>query len=487
MRALGQKLREHQRRAKPACCGVSDSSSSRSPSPSARGKALGAADACQERGAAAPVLAPARVHDVPVVGWFTSAAADSFAGLVQAAVQPEDVRNAFHAVDASGRGKLDRTGVADALRCLGKAERQVQKLVDATATDELDLPAFQELVLPGPKPWLASWGSIPVPNVGKIIDVPVLGNSLCMIGDLVAQPVDSLHRSAWRAFHPSANATEAILREQFQRVDKEGSGTMNRCELAVALRQWGQTEIEIKEKLDASVGEELSFYEFKKLVRGPKYEHSVVSYVPFAGPALAAHVVGHHVEEIPDRDLRDAFDHIDRKSDRSGKLDRTDICDVLRELAIPEPTIQNLVQGMEEEEVDFQGFAALLRPTSEPFFTDLGGVPLPNPAKIHDVPGLGSAASVVRDATKDTYRWTVGAGYKAWTMHSCSDEELKAKFDELDAEGQGLLTKRQLAVGLRSLGLSERQIQEMRDSVGDSVINWSTFRIIFHERRRWSA
>merc|ERR1712066_98341 len=151
-------------------------------------------------------------------------------------------------------------------------------------------------------------------------------------------------------------------------------------------------------------------------------------------------------------------DHIYNKSNGAlGKLDKSEIAEVMRELAVPEHSIENVLQRMEVDELDWKGFRALLEPPTQPWVTSLGPVPVPNLGVVKDVPGVGSVACVVEDSAKVTYRRTVRAASSHLANHS--EEELKATFQELDADGDGKLSRKELTMGLRKLGMSERQIK----------------------------
>jgi len=62
-------------------------------------------------------------------------------------------------------------------------------------------------------------------------------------------------------------------------------------------------------------------YEFKKIVRGPKYSPSVVNYVPMVGPALATNLLSAFDDDLPEEDQKEAFEYIDKK--KTGTLDKT--------------------------------------------------------------------------------------------------------------------------------------------------------------------
>merc|ERR1712039_156750 len=83
-------------------------------------------------------------------------------------------------------------------------------------------------------------------------------------------------------------------------------------------------------------------------------------------------------------------------------------------------------------------------------------VPIPNPAKVHDIPVVGNATLLVQDMLVDSYSWTAGAAYKYYRGRD--DEVLKAKFDEMDMSKNGRLSKKEVANALRELDMTEWQI-----------------------------
>jgi len=410
------------------------------------------------------------LHDVPILGIMTSAFSDTFNGMLCCNPSQEEMRDAFGVIDTNKDGKLDKTEIAAALRHLGYSERQIQKFVDSIPPAELDYDGFVELVHKDWRPWTYSLGPVPVPNHEKVLDVPVLGHTLGFVGDLVAQPTDNTLRSSWRYFHPK---TEATLESAFKRTDTRGSGRISKGEVAAALRRWGHREAEIAGTLDSMKEEDISFYDFKLLVRGPRFSPSSLNYVPVLGPALVHNVTSTFEEDIPaTEEMREAFEYIDKR--RSGKLGKTGIAETLRELGTSEVMVQRYIDSMEEEELDFDGFLQLLEPKSRPVLTELKGVPLPNPAKIHDVPLVGTVTELVQDVGLETYDWTIGAGFRAFASYT--DNELQEKFDEIDTSHSGRLDRTEISNVLRKLGKTERQIKRAYDEMGEHKMSFDEFK-----------
>mmetsp|Transcript_72044 Transcript_72044/g.166893 ORF Transcript_72044/g.166893 Transcript_72044/m.166893 type:complete len:453 (+) Transcript_72044:50-1408(+) len=399
------------------------------------------------------------IHDVPIIGVFTTSFRDGFDGLIWSHPTSQEIEEAFNAAKGLD-GKLNRTGVAQALRLLGKAERQLQNLVDYMPEDELDLAGFTELVVPAPQPWTYEVGPVPVPNLGKVLEVPVLGHTLNMTNYLLAMPTDGFLRSFRRTTYP---ANDHIMKQVFLSADSEHSSKLDKGELASALRKFYKTESEVKTVLDA-LKDEVSLYEFKKLVRGPKYSPSVVNYVPMVGPALATNLLSVFDSDLPEEDQMEAFEYIDRS--KNGKLDKTEVADLLRELGKSETEVQKLVDAMPSEELDLEGFKEFLQTAgTRHWLTSVYGVPVPNPAKVHDTPLVGSFTSFAQDVVVDTYDWTAGSAVKYFK--SVSDDSLKATFDQFDEHRTGMVSKKEVSKGLRSLGMTEREISRLRDGMGD--------------------
>ncbi|CAK0884307.1 unnamed protein product [Prorocentrum cordatum] len=162
---------------------------------------------------------------------------------------------------------------------------------------------------------------------------------------------------------------------------------------------------------------------------------------------------------IREHEVREAFEYVD--SEKAGKLDKTGIAEVLRELGRPESLIQKAIDQMEEEELDYAGFKLLMEAEKpRPWLTsiDLGyEIPLPNPAKIHDVPVVGAVTKTTQDLLYNSYDWTLGAACR--TVLTAGEEELREKFKEADADADGKLSRKEAAKLLRSMGKKEWEIR----------------------------
>jgi len=416
-------------------------------------------------GAMAPL-----VHDVPIVGIFTTAFVDGFTGLIFQPPTEEEIKEAFGKADARRAGKLDKTGVADAIRNLDKSERQVQKIVDAMEEEETDFEGFKNMVAPGPHPW--SWqlgGVLPLPNHEKILDTPVLGNVLATTNEALAVPVDNTLRNWRRITYPPADHHMKMI---FAQADADHSGRLDKSEVPVAMRNYFKTEWEIKNTLD-ELTNDICLYEFKKMIRGPKYSPSVVNYVPMVGPALATNLLSAFDDDVPEDDQQEAFEYLDQS--KNGMLDKSEIADLFRELGKSELEVQKLVDDLPAEELDFKAFKEFMAEArSRNYLTSLSGYPVPNPAKVHDLPLIGTCTQLTQDIVVDTYQWTAGAAYKL--LGKTEDADLRKAFDELQKDRSGKISKKECAKGLRALGLSERDIKYMRENLELDPMTFDEFK-----------
>jgi Ca2+-binding EF-hand superfamily protein len=211
-------------------------------------------------------MSVAVLHDVPILGHFTLAAHQNFGGLFGST--PQDEEAAFRKMDVKGTGLVDKHELADALRGMGKSEREIQHLLDSFSDHELNLEQFKELVSPSPQPYFHAVdvplvGSTPVPNLRKAHDVPILG--------AVTKGADTLTTSSANNVSTAfgvmwGNYGEEQLRVKFNELDVEGRGLLNKKEVAKALRDTSHSEAEIGKLLASMNNEGVNFEEFKNLV-----------------------------------------------------------------------------------------------------------------------------------------------------------------------------------------------------------------------------
>jgi len=99
-----------------------------------------------------------------------------------------------------------------------------------------------------------------------------------------------------------------------------------------------------------------------------------------------------------------------------------------------------------------------------PYLTEVCGYGVPNPAKVHDVPIIGTATKLTQDVCRDTYDWTLGACFRNFS--SLPKDEVKAKFDEFDNNPKnGKLSKKELHRLMRDLGKKEWEIKRVHDQM----------------------
>uniref|UniRef100_A0A7S1A3Y7 EF-hand domain-containing protein n=1 Tax=Noctiluca scintillans TaxID=2966 RepID=A0A7S1A3Y7_NOCSC len=209
----------------------------------------------------------AALHDVPVLGHFTLAAHQNFGGLFGSTPQDEEV--AFRKMDVKGTGLVAKHELATALREMGKSEREVQQLLDSFSEHELNLAQFKELVSPSPQPYFRGLDvpvvglSVPVPNLRKAHDVPVLGAVTKGADTFTFSSVNNVTTAfgvLWGSY------SEQQLRSKFNELDVEFSGTLSKEEIAKALRDTNHSEAAIGKLLSSMNKEGLNFEEFKDLV-----------------------------------------------------------------------------------------------------------------------------------------------------------------------------------------------------------------------------
>jgi Ca2+-binding EF-hand superfamily protein len=410
------------------------------------------------------------VDDTPVIGVFSSAFADAF-GLCKHGKVPTDeqMEEAFNKFDTNKSGTLDKTEIAEALRHTGKSERQVQKLIDALPDKEIDLQGFKDMLNPPAKPWMTSIGPVPIPNREKLLDCPGLGHVMSFTGHLLSEPTDHTARK----LKQNQGMTDEQLEKAFKQWDTNQDGRLEKKEIADALRTKGaHTEAYIKDILENMKGESMSLFKFKKAMRGPKYQPSNLNYVPAVGESFSTHVIGG--EDYSDEDLKEAFDDILEDHKKKDKIDATELAYLLVELGMSDHMVQKKVDECPPgEEFDFEGFKALLEPKARPMTTESG---MPNPAKIHDVPVLGTFTQFTQDSVVGAYSYTVGAAMKKFKPPS--DEVLKEKWDEIDTKKSGTLNKKDLAKVLRSLGETEKMIMQSLDSMEKDTITFDDYKIL---------
>ena len=196
------------------------------------------------------------LHDLPILGHYTLAARQNFSDFFADSLRDQIV--AFAMLDKNHTGVLNKTELAEALRLMGKSEREIQQAVDS-APATVDFRVFQEVLHPPPQPYISTLGCVPVPNLRKAHDVPVFG--------ALTQGTESLFTSwmsvAVSVFDPPSDTD---LLETFENLDKDGDGELDKEEVAEGLRAHGTQETEIKRVMDDLGDSSATFEQFRATV-----------------------------------------------------------------------------------------------------------------------------------------------------------------------------------------------------------------------------
>jgi len=405
---------------------------------------------------------PGSPHDVPGVGYLTVAFSDSFNGLLGCNPSEEELEATFGKLDTDKNGLLDMNEAADAMRTLGYSERQVQGLMDSWPGDRekgkarLDLVSFKTLMVRPSRPYTIPCDvlgyEVPVPNPGKVLDTPVLGETMTMTGDIIARPYDDFCRGSFRCLNsPSDN----MLLETFYELDKKKTGRINLADFATGMRHWGISETSIKTAVEAAKSDTIGIHEFKKAIRGPKFARGYIEHVPLVGSPISDNLTFEH--EWTDEDVREVFCMYGDGKDLTSPLDKTQAAEALRELGLSEFNVQKKIDSVDEDSIDYAAFKALLEEPRITWTKDVFGFPAPNPGKLFDVPVVGTVASLTTDVAVESVDWTVGAIGRNFVR--VSEEDLQAAFKEADPDKDGKIDK--LAVGkvMRATGHKEWQIK----------------------------
>ena len=188
-----------------------------------------------------------KVHDVPGIGIITSAVADNLnASFGLGNATDGELRDAFKRMDTDGSGTLDSGEIAEALRGMGKSEREIQKVVSAMPGAELSFAEFKDLVRPKKREMTkqVQMGgmSLQLPNPEKLHDVPLLGAVTGLTAGVLGGMLD--------AFGDFGDMSDSELRAVFDKIDTDRSGLLDKKEIGQALRQAKKSEKDIKKMLD---------------------------------------------------------------------------------------------------------------------------------------------------------------------------------------------------------------------------------------------
>lgn len=388
------------------------------------------------------------VHDIPGLGVCTQSFVDGFGTAIWASPEEDELRESFLKNVSFGKdGKLDQNGVAEALRQMNKCERKVNQLVRSMGEGgTVDFEGFKALAIPASK------------------RIPVLGHCYTAVDSFCSEAFDG---TILPLCAPSPD--DRSLEKLFVSMDEDSSGTVDKSELANCLRRMWYNESQISAKVE-DVNEDLTMYQFKHFMRGPKYQPYGVDEVPLIGPPIHSHFCPH--PNIPLADVRAAFEHVDRNKDQ--KIDKTEVGDCLRELGRTEAQVQELLDRMPGAELDFEGFQTLMDsdPEARNWLLWVNVVPLPNVAKIHDTPAIGTVTHFGQDTVVNTWHKTVGAYLNNFVFGDTElevEEKLRAQFREADTDKDGRLSEKEFANLLRRMGRNEYQIKLARDRMEDRL------------------
>jgi Ca2+-binding EF-hand superfamily protein len=335
------------------------------------------------------------------------------------------------------------------------------------ASEEVDIKGFKELFTGEYRPWYYKVWCVPVPNHEKVLDVPLLGHLLCTTGDLVGAPIDWTFRTVANS---NRNPYDWEVEKMFFEMDKDRKGVLDKDEVSAVLRKYGAWETDITKRVEKLRGKDPNVYEFKAMFRGPKFEPSFLHSVPCVGAPLSNNVTRFlEPEVLTDKDIKEAFDQVDKASvmtsRKTGKLDKTQVAECLTELGWPESRVQAACDSMQEdEELDLEGFKSLLvaeraRTWTTTVEINETEIPLPNPAKIHEVPLVGTATKLTQDVLYDTYDWTAGACVRGVGL--VNETLLEQQFKEVDTDEDGKINRPDMGKLLRKYGKREFEIQDM--------------------------
>ena len=214
---------------------------------------------------------------------------DAFGGLLGGGdLTDEKLDEIFRMIDSDGSGSLDKQEIATAMSHLGKSDEEVRKVVGGMTKEQINFDEFKEML-------------VPPSMLSKMKGMKLFSNAFggMLGGDL----------------------SDAKLREAFDRIDNDGSGTLEKGELIWALRELNKNDTQISELLGSIEKESLSFADFAELVRPPPSQLSVMR------GALVG-VLGSG--RVDDQQLMAAFNKLDMNSD--GILSKNELSHALREM-----------------------------------------------------------------------------------------------------------------------------------------------------------
>merc|ERR1712151_138376 len=144
--------------------------------------------------------------------------------------------------------------------------------------------------------------------------------------------------------------TDEQLRVEFDKVDIDKNGKLEKSEIAKALLGLGKTEDEVKALTDSMSEEALDFDGFKNLVK-PKSNMPSMPGMPAMPTMKMPDFMSLRWGSLTDEQLRVEFDKID--IDKNGKLEKSEIAKALQGLGKTEDEVKALTDSISEEALDF--------------------------------------------------------------------------------------------------------------------------------------
>jgi len=263
-----------------------------------------------------------------------------------------------------------------------------------------------------------------------------------------------------------SNMTDEQLKAKFDEIDADKSGKLNKEEITKALKELGKSDAEIAEE-EKNMKDEISFEEFVLMARPPKKEEaqadaqeSKIKSIPGID-SLQSALSGSIYTSMNDEDLKEAFTKID--SDKSGKLTKSELAAALKDMEKSEEAVKSALDPIADgTEFDFDQFKELVAKKgmfSAMYIPGANFIPTSIPM---GMPSFGMFANM-------------------------TDEELRAKFDELDGDKSGKLDKDEIRKALKDLGRSDEDIEAEISKMKKDEMDFDAFRLMAKPPKKASA
>merc|ERR1719163_697898 len=164
----------------------------------------------------------------------------------------EQLKQKFDEIDTDKSGKLSAKEVGSALRKQKVSEADIRKIVLGLGGGggEVDFEGFKALVKPlcGEK---------------SIHDTPGVGHLTGFMSDSMGS-IPGMDMFGFAKMSPEE------MKKAFDKIDKDGSGTLDKTEIADALREMKKSDREIQRFIEGMKEPELDFDAFKEMLQGGK-------------------------------------------------------------------------------------------------------------------------------------------------------------------------------------------------------------------------